>query len=498
MNTPTSLIYDKSTPGRLGAHLEDLRYSEQDKQKWLPEFLRNASAPPLPEVTEGEVMRHYVDLSTKNFHIDKGFYPLGSCTMKYNPKRNDVAADNPSFGTAHPLAPESEVQGCLHLLWDLKAALMEISGFPAMTLQPVAGAHGELTGVLIMKAYHEHLGKPRKKILIPDSAHGTNPASVFIGGMVPVEVKSNAKGLMSAEAVREALDDDVAGIMLTNPNTLGHFESEIIEIADVIHKAGALLYMDGANLNAELGLVRPGAIGFDLLHINLHKTFSTPHGGGGPGAGALGVSAELEKFLPKPVLRHGMPSTGDSKSASESPSEFYLDWDRPLSIGRMHSFYGNFANAVRGYAYVRTLGAEGLRRVAENAIINANYLRVLLSDAYEIAYPGACQHEVVLSASRQKKNGVRAGDISKRLLDYGYHSPTTYFPLIVPEALMIEPTETESRETLEKFADALNKISKEIETDPEMVRSAPHNTPLRRLDETAAARNLDVAFLPEE
>ena len=486
MDTAKTLIYDKSTAGRIGAHLETLRYSDSERTSWIPETLRTNEAPPLPEVTEGEVMRHYVDLSMKNFHIDKGFYPLGSCTMKYNPKRNDIAADNPSFANAHPLAPEDVVQGCLHTVWNLKAALMEITGFPAMTLQPVAGAHGELTGVKVMKAYHEHLGKPRKKILIPDSAHGTNPASVIIGGLTPVEIKSNGKGLLSADAVREALDDDTAGIMVTNPNTLGHFESEILEVIDIVHKAGALLYMDGANLNAELGLVRPGAIGFDLLHINLHKTFSTPHGGGGPGAGALGVSSALKPFLPKPLL-----------ATDDTSGKYYLNWDMPLSIGRMHSFYGNFGNAVRGYAYIRTLGAEGLRRVAENAIINANYLRVLLSDVYEVAYPGACQHEVVLSADRQKKNGVRAGDISKRLLDYGYHSPTTYFPLIVHEALMIEPTETESKETLEEFAEALIKISEEVDSDPELVKSAPHNTPLRRLDETAAARNLDVAYLAE-
>ncbi|HSG98858.1 MAG TPA: aminomethyl-transferring glycine dehydrogenase subunit GcvPB [candidate division Zixibacteria bacterium] len=481
-----TLIYERSQPGRVGAQLEAPRLSDTERAALIPERFRRAEPPALPEVTEGELMRHYVDLASKNFHIDKGFYPLGSCTMKYNPKRNDAAAAHPGFAESHPLAPDSVSQGSLRLMWELEEILKEITGFDAVTLQPVAGAHGELVGALVMKAYHDHTGAPRHKMLIPDSAHGTNPASVVMSGLTPVEVKSNDRGLMSVEAVRAALDDDTVGIMLTNPNTLGLFESEILGIVEAVREAGALLYMDGANLNAQLGIVKPGKIGFDLLHMNLHKTFSTPHGGGGPGAGALGVSSRLEPFLPAPTLAR--------RTAGADGPEFYLDYDRPLSIGRVHSCYGNFANSVRAYAYIRTLGERGLRRVSENAIINANYLRVLLRDTYQVAFPGHCQHEVVLSAERQKKAGGRAGDISKRLLDYGFHSPTTYFPLIVREALMIEPTETESRQTLEEFAAVMKRISREIEESPELVTSAPHSTPVRRLNEAKAARELDVCY----
>lgn len=484
------LIYQRSAPGRSGVSLPETSFTDSEREKFIPsEFLRVDLAE-LPEVTEGEVLRHYLDLSNKNYHIDRGFYPLGSCTMKYNPKRNEAVANLGGFRDTHPLAPDSAAQGCLRLLWELAESLKEITGFEAMTLQPAAGAQAELTGILMMKKYHESLGKPRRKILIPDSAHGTNPASVVIAGLQPVEVKSNERGVMSAESLRQAIDSDTVGVILTNPNTLGLFESEIVEIAEVTHQAGALLYMDGANLNAQLGIVKPGEIGFDLLHINLHKTFSTPHGGGGPGAGALGVVARLEQFLPTPIV-------AKSAGANGSDDHYNLDWKRPESIGRLHSFWGNFGILVRGYAYIRTLGEPGLKRVAENAIINANYLRVLLRDAYQVAYPGACQHEVVLSATRQKKQGVRAGDISKRLLDYGYHPPTTYFPLIAPEALMIEPTETESRETLDKFAEAMLAIARESETNPELVTSAPHVTPVLRLDEAKAARELDVAYHPE-
>lgn len=475
------LIYERSRPGRVGATFETPRLSETERRALIPESFLRSEAPKLPEVSEGEVMRHYVDLSTKNFHIDKGFYPLGSCTMKYNPKRNDVAAALPGFSGAHPLAPERASQGCLRLLWELEQLLCEITGFSAVSLQPVAGAQGELVGAYIMKAYHESLGKPRSKMLIPDSAHGTNPASVVMSGLTPVEIKSNEKGIISAAAVRELMDEDTVGIMLTNPNTLGLFESEILEIAKVVHGAGGLLYMDGANLNAQLGIVKPGEIGFDVLHMNLHKTFSTPHGGGGPGAGALGVSEELARFLPAPVI-------------TRKDSSFKLDWTRPDSIGRVHSYFGNFGNSVRAFAYIRTLGAEGLKRVSENAIINANYLRVLLQGVYTVAYDAVCQHEVILSADKQRQQGVRAGDISKRLLDYGVHSPTTYFPLIVREAMMIEPTETESRETLERFAAIMTAIAREAEENPDLVKNAPHSTPVRRLDEVKAARELDVCY----
>ncbi|MBN4076140.1 aminomethyl-transferring glycine dehydrogenase subunit GcvPB [Gemmatimonas aurantiaca] len=484
----TQLIYERSRSGRVGATFEALRLPESKRQTLIPEKFRRPEAPALPEVTEGEVMRHYIDLSSKNFHIDKGFYPLGSCTMKYNPRRNDAVAGLPGLASAHPLAPERASQGCLRLLWELEQLLCEITGFAAVSLQPVAGAQGELVGAFIMKAYHEQTGKPRSKMLIPDSAHGTNPASVMMSGLTPVEIKSNDMGIISADAVRELMDDDTVGIMLTNPNTLGLFESEILEIAKVVHGAGGLLYMDGANLNAELGIVQPGKIGFDVLHMNLHKTFSTPHGGGGPGAGALAVSEKLARFLPAPIITR-------KASGSGNDLRFTLEWDRPDSVGRVHSFFGNFGNTVRAFAYIRTLGATGLQRVSENAIINANYLRVLLQDVYTVAYDTICQHEVILSADKQRKFGVRAGDISKRLLDYGVHSPTTYFPLIVREAMMIEPTETESRETLDRFAEIMIAIAKEAEENPELVTSAPHTTPVRRLDEVKAVRELDVSYI---
>ena len=485
----SKLIHQKSVAGRIGVSLPTTKLSQDQRDSLIPETFRRSESPSLPEVSEGDVMRHYIALSVDNFHIDKGFYPLGSCTMKYNPKRNDTVAFHRFLRESHPQAPVDHTQGSLRILFELQELIGEITGFDNVSLQPVAGAQGEMTGISIMRAFHEHLGAPRRKILIPDSAHGTNPATVTLSGFQPVEIRSNKRGILSAATVKEALDKDTAGVMITNPNTLGLFESEILEIVEAVHSAGALLYMDGANLNAQLGVVRPGEIGFDMLHINMHKTFSTPHGGGGPGAGALCVNSRLEPFLPRPIV-----SKRESKSGDNS-SEFYLDLDRPLSIGRVHSFYGNFSNLVRAWAYIRTLGAVGLSRVTENAIINANYLRCLLSEAYEIPYPGICQHEVVVSAIKQKRKGARAADISKRLLDYGYHSPTTYFPLIVAEAMMIEPTETESRETLDSFAEAMIAIAKEIDENPELVRTAPHNTSIKRLDEGKAARELDVALL---
>ncbi|MEW5796730.1 MAG: aminomethyl-transferring glycine dehydrogenase subunit GcvPB [Candidatus Zixiibacteriota bacterium] len=476
------LIYEKSSAGRKGYNLPATRQSDAEILKGIPERFRRTQEAALPEVAEPEVVRHYVRLSTRNHHIDKGFYPLGSCTMKYNPKLNDAAASLRGFQSHHPLTPCSRSAGSLQLMWDLMGFLKEVSGFHAVSLQPVAGAHGEFCGLLIIRAYHLDRGRNRRKIIIPDSAHGTNPASVTSIGYTTVEVKSNERGIISPDAVAAVLDDDVAGMMMTNPNTLGLFESNVEQIARMVHDAGGLMYMDGANLNANMGIFRPGDVGFDIMHFNLHKTFSTPHGGGGPGAGAVGVTAELEKFLPFPVLE------------KDRDGKLFFNYDRPKSIGRLSTFYGNFGNMVRAYAYIRSLGGDGLREVSENAVLNANYLKELLKQDYDLPYDRHCMHEFVLSGNRQKKLGVKTSDISKRLLDFGVHAPTNYFPLIVPEALMIEPTETESCETLEQFAEIMVQIAREAETDPQIVTSAPHNTPVRRLDETLAARTLDVNY----
>ena len=465
----------------IGCPMPDTSRPADELLGLIPEKYRRREDAALPEVAEGELMRHYIGLSTKNHHIDKGFYPLGSCTMKYNPKVNDKAAALPGFAGLHPLTPRHTASGSLRIMYDLGEYLKEISGFDDISLQPAAGAQGEFTGLLIIRAYHKDKGNIRKKILIPDSGHGTNPASVVLAGYEVVQIKSNEAGIIDPEDIRAVADEEVAGMMLTNPNTVGLFESNIEEIAKILHDVGALLYMDGANLNAQLGIYQPGKIGFDILHFNLHKTFSTPHGGGGPGAGAVAVTKELGQFLPVPMV-------------TKIDGKLSLDYDRPKSIGRMHTFYGNFANDVRAYAYIRILGASGLRAVSENAILNANYLRALLKDEFDMPYETTCQHEFVLSCNRQKKKGVKALDIAKRLLDYGFHAPTVYFPLIVPEAFMIEPTETESRETLEKFAETLIAISKEAETNPEKLHHAPYNTPVRRLNEAKAARELDVSY----
>lgn len=479
-----TLIYEKSSAGQTGCPMPETVRSEDKLLDLIPEKYRRKQDAALPEITEGELVRHYIALSVKNHHIDRSFYPLGSCTMKYNPKLNDRAASFPGFVNQHPLAPCRTSPGSLRIMYELGEYLKEISGFDEITLLPAAGAQGEFVGLLIIRAYHKDRGNVRKKILTPDSAHGTNPASVALAGYKTVQVKSDEKGIISPEAVAEAVDDETAGMMLTNPNTLGLFESNIEEIAKILHDAGALLYMDGANLNAQLGVVKPGLIGFDILHFNLHKTFSTPHGGGGPGAGAVGVTRELGQYLPVPVVAKD----------SEKEGEHFLDYERPKSIGRLHTFYGNFANLIRAYAYIRTLGPDGLREVSENAVLNANYLRVLLKDEFEIPYDEICQHEFVLSCSRQKKLGAKALDVAKRLLDFGFHAPTIYFPLIVSEAFMIEPTETESRQTLEDFAETLISISREAETDPEKLQKAPYNTPVRRLDETKAALERDVCL----
>lgn len=468
----------------IGCPMPEPMRDEKELLEMIPAKYRRTGDVPLPEVAEGELMRHYIGLSVKNHHIDKGFYPLGSCTMKYNPKVNDKAASLPGFTGQHPLAPCHTASGSLQVMYELGEYLKEISGFDAISLQPVAGAQGEFAGLLIIRAYHKDQGNLRKKILIPDSAHGTNPASVALAGYETVQIKSGEQGIITPEAVAEAADEETAGLMLTNPNTLGLFESNIEKIAEIIHGVGGLIYMDGANLNAQMGFVKPGEIGFDILHFNLHKTFSTPHGGGGPGAGAVAVVKKLGRYLPCPVIARDSDDNG----------RLYLNYDRPKSIGSLHSFYGNFANSIRAYAYIRSLGPDGIRDVSGNAVLNANYLKSLLKDDFDIPYDQTCMHEFVLSCNRQKKFGVKALDMAKRLLDYGFHAPTVYFPLIVPEAFMIEPTETESRVTLENFAETLKAIAREAETDPDILHHAPHTTPVGRLNEARAARELDVCY----
>jgi len=479
------LIFERSSPGRKGYTLPKLDIPSQDVKALIPsKFLRQA-VPQLPEVSEPEVVRHFVALSTLNHHVDKDFYPLGSCTMKYNPKLNEEVAQMEGFEALHPFQDEEDVQGALEIMGELSRYLCEIAGVEAITLQPAAGAHGELTGLMLIRAYHEDQGNPRRKVLLPDSAHGTNPASVTISGYQAVQIRSNERGMIDLKDLEAHLDEDVAAIMITNPNTLGLFEAQIEEIVQRMRDIGALLYMDGANLNALLGITRPGDIGFDVVHFNLHKTFSTPHGGGGPGSGPLGVSRKLVDYLPVPVL-------------AEKDGRYYLDYDRPKSIGRVHTFYGNFGVMVKALAYIRMMGAEGLKEVSRNAILNANYLLARIKDYYEVPYPSRPMHEFVISCDRQRERGVKALDIAKRLLDFGFHAPTVYFPLIVHEALMIEPTETESRETLDRFAEVLIQIAREVEEDPEKLTSAPHNTPVSRLDEALAARQLNVRYTGPE
>ena len=476
------LIYEKSRPGRTGFSLAATAAGDEAVDRLIPASFRRHDPPALPEISEPEAVRHYVNLSAKNHHIDKGFYPLGSCTMKYNPKVNELVAALPGFARLHPLQPDEDCQGALELMYHLAAMLADITGFARVSLQPVAGAHGELTGLLVMRAAMIKRGNVRKKIIIPDSAHGTNPASVILAGYEVVQVKSTDAGTLTAADVAAVMDEDTAGIMITNPNTLGLFESEIARIAEVVHSRGGLLYMDGANLNALLGQAKPAEMGYDVLHFNLHKTFSTPHGGGGPGAGGIAVTRELAPFLPSPLVeREG--------------GRYFLHYDRPDSIGRVHNFHGNFANMVRGYAYIRQMGAPGLKDASTNAVLNANYLMKLLKDRHELPHDTTCQHEFVLSASRQKKRGAKAADVAKRLLDYGYHAPTIYFPLIVHEAIMIEPTETESKETLDRFAEAMIAIDREIDENLEAVTSAPRTTPVRRLDEVRATKTLDIKFV---
>ncbi|HEX2196410.1 MAG TPA: aminomethyl-transferring glycine dehydrogenase subunit GcvPB, partial [Actinomycetota bacterium] len=449
----------------------------------VPAAHLRATPPALPEVSERDLVSHYTRLSQRNWAIDVGAYPLGSCTMKYNPKLAEDAAALEGFRMLHPSADDELAQGALELLGILQSALCEATGMAALTFQPAAGAQGELTGLLIMRAFHAARGETRHRVIIPDSAHGTNPASVSLAGFRAQEVPSDERGLVDIDALRDVLDDDVAGLMLTNPNTLGLFERDIQEIAAALHEVGGLLYYDGANFNSIVGVVRPGDMGFDIVHINLHKTFATPHGGGGPGSGPLAVSERLARFLPAPVLAY-----------DEGTGRWRWDEDRPDSIGRIHSWHGNFGINVRAYAYLRSLGPEGLKRVAERAVLNANYLRELISDSFPTAFQGTCMHEFVATSKPLKRHGVKAMDVAKRLIDLGYHPPTVYFPLVVEEALMVEPTETESKETIDGLAAALNRIAREAGQDPDVLHGSPTSTPVRRPDEARAARDLKVRW----
>jgi glycine dehydrogenase subunit 2 len=478
------LLFELSSDGRRGFSLPLCDVPEKQLNDLIPGRAQRGTAPPLPELSELDVIRHFVHLSILNHHVDKGFYPLGSCTMKYNPKINETLSRLPGFTALHPFQEEAELPGALKLMGELGEYLKIISGMDGITLQPAAGAHGEMTGIKLIRAYHEDRGKPRSKIILPDSAHGTNPASATISGYETVQIKSNREGLVDIDDLKAHLDENVASFMLTNPNTLGLFESQITTIAKLVHEVGALLYMDGANLNALMGLVRPGDIGFDVLHFNLHKTFSTPHGGGGPGSGPVGVKEHLLPFLPRPVLQ-------------KSDDGYTLDNDRPKSIGKIHGFYGNFGVMVRAYVYIRMLGPKGLCKVSRNAILNANYLMRRLEKYFLLPYKQHAMHEFVLSGDWQKEKGVKTLDIAKRLLDYGVHAPTVYFPLIVHEALMIEPTETESKESIDGFAEAMIAIAEEVNHDPEKLHKAPVSTPVSRLNEGLAARNLDIKYKKE-
>jgi len=479
------LLFEQGSPGRIGYNIPPNDAPESPLHEIVdPKLLRN-DVPGMPELSETDVIRHFTRLSTWNYHIDLGLYPLGSCTMKYNPKVNERVARLTGFADAHPYLPAEVMQGALEIQKRLETCLAVITGMDAVTLQPAAGAHGELTGILMIRAWHESQGRPRRRVLVPDSAHGTNPASVSISGYSVENVRSSARGTIDLDHLKSVLDEDVAAMMITNPNTLGIFESDISEICELLHSCGALVYMDGANLNALMGVTRPGDFGVDVLHINLHKTFTTPHGGGGPGAGPVAVKSHLAPFLPYPVI------------VAKPDGGYDFDFDRPQSIGKVKAYYGQFGMHVRALAYILANGPEGLKEVSETAVLNANYVRSKLEGAYDLPYDAPSLHEVVFSDRRQAQHGVRVGDIGKRLIDYGFHPPTVSFPLIVPGAIMIEPTETESRLELDAFIDAMLAIAREAETDPELVKTAPHTARIRRVDEAAAARKPVLRWTPD-
>lgn len=471
------LIFELSKPGKVGYKLPELDIEETDISEFIPtDYLREEELN-FPEVSEVDIIRHYTNLSNKNYGVDTGFYPLGSCTMKYNPKINEDMAQLNGFTNIHPYQPQETVQGALKLMYDLEKSLCEITGMERVTLQPAAGAHGELTGMMIIKAYHEKRGDTKRtKIIVPDSAHGTNPASAVMAGFDVVEVKSNKDGLVDIESLKSVLSDEIAGLMLTNPNTLGLFEKDIKQIAELIHNCGGLLYYDGANANAIMGITRPGDMGFDVVHLNLHKTFSTPHGGGGPGSGPVGVKKELVEFLPVPIV----DKDGD---------KYHLEYNIPNTIGKVKGFYGHFNVLVKAYSYILSMGSNGLKKASEIAVLNANYLAANLKDDYYLPIDRVCKHEFVLGGIKENTLEVATLDVAKRLLDFGFHPPTVYFPLIVHEAIMIEPTETESVETLDEFIKAMKQIANEAKENPKMLKEAPHNAPVKRIDETRAARN---------
>ena len=471
----TKVIFEKSN------NIDGINVSDCDNNlNFIDEKFLRTTPLNLPQLSELETLRHYKELSDKNFCIEKGFYPLGSCTMKYNPKVNEMLANLEGFANLHPLQDDEDSQGALELMYNLQSALKEITGMDAISLQPAAGAHGELSGMMIVKKYFETKGEKRTKVIIPDSAHGTNPASAYMCGFECVEIKSNEKGQVDVDALRAVLDDSVAAIMMTNPNTLGLFEENILEISEIMHKNGSLLYYDGANFNAIMGYTNPKLMGFDVVHINLHKTFSTPHGGGGPGAGPIGVVDKLKDFLPVPVIAY-------------DGEKYFRNYDLENSIGKVKSFYGNFGVLIRAYAYILMMG-KSLKTVSEDAVLNANYLKEKLKGAYELPYDYPCMHEFVLSGDKQKEQGASTLWIAKRLMDENTHPPTVYFPLIVHEALMIEPTETENKERLDEFVEVMLKIAKEIEQSPDIALSSPQKASVKKIDETLAARQPDLRW----
>ncbi|PKK39578.1 Glycine dehydrogenase [decarboxylating] (glycine cleavage system P2 protein) [Clostridiaceae bacterium JG1575] len=480
-------IFDLSQDGRRATMLPPLDVEELSLDDILPAELRRESELDLPQVTQLDVIRHYTLLSKLNYSVDAGFYPLGSCTMKYNPKINEDMANLPGFSRIHPYQDPMTVQGAMEVDYKLSRALCEISGMDEITLQPAAGAHGEMTGLMLIKQYHKmRKDDKRTKIIVPDAAHGTNPASVAVAGYEVVEVPSTKAGDVDLDALRAVANDEIAGLMLTNPSTLGIFEKNIEEIAEIIHGCGGLLYYDGANLNAIMGKVRPGDMGFDVMHMNIHKTFSTPHGGGGPGSGPVACKKILAPYLPVPVI--------DYDAAKD---EYFWDYDRPESIGKIKGFFGNFGVILRGYSYILSMGHEGLKKASEDAVLNANYIKFSLKDDFKTINDNPTMHEVVFAGLKDKTNGISTLEVAKRLIDYGFHPPTIYFPLIVDQALMVEPTETESRETMDHFIGAMKMIAEEARTNPEVFKTAPHNTPVRRIDEVAAVKNPILRWTPE-